>query len=193
MESADPIRSIEPLRDALAAYVGNLVWDRTAAEDALQEVLLQFLGAYPGFTPGTDFRAWVFRVATLAVYSFNRRHRRRDVPVGQLDPSTEDLGLQTDVGVELELELEEAYHQALSDPRGLIRRFRPELRDAFAGLSEAERAVFLLRSVCDFRYREIADVLDMPQGSVMGHLSRARRKLRRRLARAFDRERRRAV
>lgn len=161
---------LESCRSELLAYCRHLVWRREDLDDALQEVVLQAFKAFPRFSAG-DFKRWLFQVATNTVYNLNRK--RRDAPVDSPEPAA-DMGIQ--------LELEEAYEAVLRDPQGALDRFGGSVREAVEKLSHNERAVFLLRSICDFKYQEIASTLSIPIGSVMGHLARARSKLRRHLA-----------
>jgi RNA polymerase sigma-70 factor (ECF subfamily) len=69
-------------------------------------------------------------------------------------------------------------------PEALTEALDQDLVTALKTLTDAERAVLLLRAIAGFHYREIGDSLEMPLGSVMGHLSRARHKMRAAIDRA---------
>ena len=77
----------------------------------------------------------------------------------------------------------------LTDSGKLDDAFEPILTAGLRTLTDTERAVLLLRAVGDLRYREISDSLEIPLGSVMGNLSRARQKMRAFLGRAARRAR----
>ena len=83
--------------------------------------------------------------------------------------------------------IDEDYIQSLQEypipDRHLADALDQELIGALKTLSEAERAVLLMRALGDLRYREMAEALDIPLGSVMGNLSRARRKMQDAIAR----------
>jgi RNA polymerase sigma-70 factor (ECF subfamily) len=159
---------LEPCRLELMAYCRHLLWRREDLEDAVQEVVLQAFRAFPRYSPG-DFKRWLFQIATHTVYNLNRKHR--DYPAAVPEPET---------GAEAELQLEEAYETVLRNPAEIP--FEGALAESLARLTENERSVLLLRSICDFKYQEIASTLSIPIGSVMGHLARARMKIRKVLA-----------
>ncbi len=153
------------------AYCRGVLWEPRELEDAVQEVIVQALRAYGRFVPGTDFRAWLFKVASLTLKNVNRK--RRPVPLGE--------GMDAQ-GAVPELVWEEDYDAILGSPERLREVVGDRLYRSLDRLTISERMVFLLRAVADLRYRDIAGALDMPIGSVMGHLARARMKLRRALA-----------
>ncbi|MFQ5715405.1 MAG: sigma-70 family RNA polymerase sigma factor, partial [Candidatus Scalinduaceae bacterium] len=70
------------------------------------------------------------------------------------------------------------YHEILKNPFKLLESIDKRMKDSLHKLNAAERTVFLLKSLADFSYKEIASVLEMPIGTVMSHLYRARAKLR---------------
>ncbi len=166
----------EPVRRPLLAFCRHAVWNASDAEDLLQSALLTAWRRFGEFRPGTNFRAWVFRIAALEARNVNRRSGFTPLP--EEDPPRR----ATDV-VEM-LEREWDYDGLLADPGAIVARLSGELRGALGGLTPNERSVLLLRAVGDLAYREIAESLGMPLGSVMGFLSRARRKVRERLTEA---------
>lgn len=164
-------RELEACREDLISFCRTLLWRKEDLEDALQEVLLQAVKAYPRFVPGTRFKSWIFQVATHTVYNLNRR--RATSPPTLREAAADDP--------EMELRLEDAYQAVLKDPARVVAALRSEVRRAVENLNEIERTVLLLRSLCDLKYQEIADALGIPLGSVMGNLGRARAKLRKSL------------
>jgi RNA polymerase sigma-70 factor (ECF subfamily) len=122
------------------------------------------------YTPGSNFRAWMFRFVTLQ--AFNRNRKREPVLWG-------DSPLDVPAGPPA---ADEALEALLEDPDGMLEHLDDTLAGALGELPASERAVLLLRAVGEFSYQEIHDLLSIPLGSVMGYLSRARQKLRAALA-----------
>jgi len=160
---------LEAVREPLTAYVRGLLWNPSDLPDALQSAFLTAFGKFAQFQEGTDFHAWVFRIATLTVFSMNRK----------TEPS---LATPEEVPAEVEIDREFAYDEILHDPERVLEHFDDEVRRSLLSLPENERAAFLLVIVGGFKYREAAEILEIPIGSVMGYAGRARRKIRERLA-----------
>ena len=138
----------------------HLVRDRSAAQDLVQEAYLQAWKAFYRFEPGTNCRAWMFKILINEV----RHHRRRwfntrTVPEGE-HSFEETLAFEPPI------------------PDGI------QDEDILAALDEVPRdfrEVVLLADVQEFSYREIAEMLGIPVGTVMSRLSRGRKQLRMRL------------
>lgn len=162
---------LEAHRGNLIAYCRGVLWEPRDIEDAVQEVIVQALRAYGRFVPGTDFRKWLFKVASFTLKNLNRK--RRPVPLGEM------MDAQSEAP---DLVWEEDYDAILSNSERLQELLGDHLHRSLDRLTVSERMVFLLRAVADLRYRDIGGALEMPIGSVMGHLARARMKLRRALA-----------
>ena len=167
------LAQLESCRADLIALCRGLVRDRNDLEDAVQESIVQALRSYSRFVPGTHFKNWLLQVATHTVFNLNRKRRAIPTPDAEPDPERR---------LEVELGLEEAYDGILKDPDRVISALRPQLGQAVEQLPEAERTVFLLRSLCEMKYQHIAQTLGIPLGSVMGYLGRARIKLRKSLS-----------
>lgn len=167
------LEQLEAGRMDVITICRTLLWDKCALEDAVQEVVVQALSSASRFDPRMDFRTWLRRVATYTVFGLNRRTREFR-PLAVEAQQEEDLAR--------ELGLEQAYEMVLKDPARIVSLLGKELRRALDALNDTERAVFLLRSICEMKYREIAEYLGVPLGSVMGNLGRARAKLRKTLA-----------
>ncbi len=165
---------LEPLERDLERYSRRLIWEPQEAPDALQNAVLRAFAAFDRYHEDASFRAWMFRILTNEVFALNRKHARIARHEFQLEPEE----LEGLVGA-----LDGADGEAMPTPEVLAERMEPELAAALKTLTDAERAVLLLRALGELRYREIAVSLDMPLGSVMGHLARARLKTRLALAR----------
>ena len=167
-------RAVAAVRGELLAYTRHLLWRKDDLPDALQAIMLTAYRRFSDFQPGSNFRAWIFRIATFEVFNFNRRserERRRLVPLNDEESAAEELLAEIH------------YEELLSKPETLDRVLSAELAVALSRLGANERLVLLLRILGGFSTLETARMLDMPAGSVMGFLGRARRKLRLALAR----------
>jgi len=165
------VARIEPHRDALWRLARHGVRDDADAEDCLQEAFAIALGKLDVFAPGTNARAWMFRILANVLLSHRGRRRRESERTAPIEP---DL-----VAV---LDRERAYDAVLRAPQDVVDHVSDPVRRALGVLSPTERVVFLLRAVEGVPYREIAEVVDAPLGTVMSHLFRARARLRQVLA-----------
>ena len=127
------------------------------AEDLVQETLLSAWRNFQQFKRGTNCKAWLFRILTNLHYRQMRRSAQRP---------------------EVHVEAQEA---RLAAPEKVSTG--QEMREAFARLTFEHREVLQLAVIEGFEIREIAELLQVPQGTVMSRLSRARASLRAALAR----------
>lgn len=165
---------LRPLERELEGYARRLCWDPEDVPDALQNAVLRAYRAFDRYREDASFRAWIYQILTREVFALNRRHARVARHEFQLDP--EELAELE--GPEVELEPTSIEPPAGTDPN----LFEPEVHRALKTLTDTERAVLLQRALGGFRYREIAEQLAIPLGTVMGSLSRARQKMRLALA-----------
>jgi RNA polymerase sigma factor (sigma-70 family) len=121
----------------------------------------------------------MFKILTHEAFAMNRRHARIARHEFQLEP--EELA-----GLPFAGDLEQGSDQPLS-AETLNEALEPAMAAGLKTLTDPERAVLLLRAIGDLRYREIGESLDIPLGSVMGNLARARQKMRACLARSARR------
>jgi RNA polymerase sigma-70 factor (ECF subfamily) len=142
------------------------------AEDLVQETFLRAYRSYASFEVGTNLRAWLFRILTNTFINSYRAKQRRpqETELGE----TDDLYLYRRLG-----RIDTA---ALSAEDQLFDLFTDdEVKAALEELPEAFRLPVLLADVEDFSYKEIAEVLDIPIGTVMSRLHRGRKAMHRRL------------
>jgi RNA polymerase sigma-70 factor (ECF subfamily) len=137
------------------------------AEDLVQETYLKAFRAADRFEPGTNLRAWLFTI--LHNTARNRaRDRARDAVT--IDSETVDQAADGP-----------SYGRAaqVPTPEALLLReaLTPELQAAIDDLPDAFREAVWLRDVEEFSYAEIADMLNIPAGTVMSRISRGRRML----------------
>lgn len=162
---------IEPLRHQLYGYACRALNRSDGVPDVLQEVALTAWREFPRFVPGTNFRAWVFRIMLNTVYNHNKRTARERIVSGS----------DTPLDVEVVLEHENEWASILEDPGKLREVLDDRIVHALDSLGTKERQCFLLCLLQGFSYKEIGEVLDLPLGTVMSHVHRARTKLRERL------------
>jgi RNA polymerase sigma-70 factor (ECF subfamily) len=144
------------------------------AEDLVQETMLRAFRTFDPSNPPENPAAWCQRILMNLVTDRARARGRRPEPLSVDDEGGglfERLEAGRDTGV-------------FSDPQRLVSRWsdRDEIRAVMDGLPEWARQVLVLSHVAGLRYREIAAVLDVPIGTVMSRLSRARRALERGMA-----------
>ncbi len=167
---------LRPIERDLETYARRLIWEPQEAPDALQNAVMRGFAAFDRYHADASFRAWMFKILTHEAFALNRKHARIARHEFQLEP--EELAALT-----LTSEPQQGVGQPLS-PEALDEALEPALAAGLKTLTDAERAVLLLRAIGDLRYREISESLGIPLGSVMGNLARARQKMRAYLARA---------
>jgi len=163
---------LEPVKDALYGYARRVLWNPEQAADAVQDAALTAWRSFPKFERGTNFKAWVFRILVNTILNANRRTQRRK------EYELADESADAFVAVERE----DAWSMLLGKPDMLMQMLDQRLVAALEHLGDDERHCFLLHQLQGFTYREIAAMLDMPLGTVMSHMHRARKQLRERLA-----------
>lgn len=165
---------LTPLRKSLIGYIRYLLWNKNDLEDALQNVLTEAYRKFGQFNKGTNFKNWLFQVASFTVFNMNRRYEKETVTERPL------INAMEPIAVEL-LQNEEDYQKLLNNDLSFLKKVSDEAKASLNMLNQKERSVFLLHSIGELSYAEIADTLEMPIGSVMSYLSRARAKLREQL------------
>jgi RNA polymerase sigma-70 factor, ECF subfamily len=170
---------LKPIERDLERYCRRLIWEPQQAADALQNAVMRAFAAFDRYHADASFRAWMFKILTREAFALNRKHARIARHEFQLEP--EELA-----GLALAGEPDPRDGQLLS-PEALNEVLEPVLAEGLKTLTDTERAVLLLRAIGGLRYREIGESLDIPLGSVMGNLSRARQKMRALIARSARR------
>lgn len=156
--------------DALYRTALRMTRNQSDAEDLVQEAYLRAFRALDQFRDGTNLRAWLFRIMTNAYINDYRKRSRR--PVNSSLDDIEEFYLYDhliDSGVQPNSERPEDIV--------LNRLTADDVLGSLDSLSDDFRHVVLLADVEGFTYREIAEILDIPVGTVMSRLYRARRKL----------------
>jgi RNA polymerase sigma-70 factor (ECF subfamily) len=159
--------------DALYRTALRMTRSEADAEDLVQETYIKAFRAREQFTPGTNLKAWLFRILTNTFINSYRRRQAQpefteldDVDEFSLYRRMSDLKTSSNAG-----DPESEFLNGLVDA---------EVKDALAELPEKFRSVVLL-DVEGFSYKEIAEMLDIPIGTVMSRLHRGRKFLQKRL------------
>jgi RNA polymerase sigma-70 factor, ECF subfamily len=147
--------------------------DAHQAEDLVQEVCLKAYRAFDHFERGTNYRAWLFRILSNTILDLQRQASKKPIEVN-LD--TEHALFPLNIRAE---------HTRQLDPEQqlMAASLAHEVRTAIADLPPEWQAVVLLSFVEGFSYKEIADIVGCPIGTVMSRLYRARQSLQQRLER----------
>ncbi len=151
--------------DQLYATALRLTRSPSDAEDLVQDTYLKAFRAAAQFQPGTNLKAWLF---TILQNTFRNRQRDRGREPVDVDSETVERAPVRADAPDPEQRLLDAAMDA-------------DLREALESLPAAFREAVWLRDVEDFSYAEIAEVLDVPPGTVMSRISRGRRLLQERL------------
>ena len=147
-------------RERVINVVYRMCGDANLAEDAAQEAFIRAWQHLPNYRPRSPFRNWVYRIATNVALDFLRREKDT-MDVDALPLAASDRGPEATV-------------------EGKERDER--VRQAVLALPPASRTVLVLREYEGLSYREIADALGIPIGTVMSRLNYARTRLRQTLA-----------
>jgi len=140
------------------------------AEDLVQETLLRGFRSFESFTEGTNLRAWLFRILTNAYINRYRAKQRR--------PQETDLAEVEDLYLYRRLGNLDAVFSNRSAEDQLLEMFTDdEVKQALEDLPENFRLPVLLADVEGFPYKEIAEILDIPIGTVMSRLHRGRKQM----------------
>lgn len=144
------------------------------AEDLVQETFLKAYRAYHTFAEGTNLKAWLYRILTNTYINRYRRERRRptETDLGDL----EELYLYRRIGADQSAAASGSAEDAVLS--GLV---EVDIKRAVEDLPEAFRLPVLLADLEGFAYKEIAEILDIPIGTVMSRLHRGRKALQRAL------------
>ncbi len=166
------VEDTEPFMASLYSTAVRLTGNRADAEDLVQETYLKAFRSYESFQEGTNLRAWLFRILTNSHINRYRARQRRPAET-ELD-DIDDLYLYrrirpgADLGRSAEDQLLESFSEA-------------EVVAAVEALPDIYRLPVLLADVEGFSYAEMAEMLEIPIGTVMSRLHRGRKRLQKEL------------
>ena len=159
------------LADQVFRVARGLVDSREEAEDLVQDTYARAFRSWQSFTPGTNLRAWLLRILTNLNIDRARRNQRR--------PETQPL---EENDYFLYNKVEESAGRPLEQEQVVERLSQDDVVGALSAVPHDFRDVLVLVDIGDFTYADAAQILDIPIGTVMSRLHRARRVLKSELA-----------
>jgi len=164
-----PKVQLESFEEAAVPHLGDLyrmasllLQDRHEAEDLIQDTYLEAWKSFHRFELGTNCRAWLFKIMFHRLHHF----RRRIVKASRL----------------ITIDGPDAQPEIAAEPLVLQQISDEDILNALEKVAVEFREIVLLADVQEFSYKEIAEMLKIPLGTVMSRLSRGRKLLRQELA-----------
>ena len=159
---------LKPHLDGLYRTAVRLTRNPTDAEDVLQEAVLRAYRSFGTFRTGTNFRAWIHRVLYTVFLNTTRHRGPRISPLETMpEPQESESQFQAELGRPTHRARQEAVLEAVDE----------RIKEAVMTLPQDLRLVFMLNTIEGLKYREIAEVMGCPLGTVMSRLSRSRKML----------------
>jgi RNA polymerase sigma-70 factor (ECF subfamily) len=160
-----------PYLDGMYAAAYRLTRNAADAEDLIQETFLRAYRGFHQFEPGTNLKAWLYRILMNTFINMYRKKQREPQTISE--DEVEDWYLYSKiVGGGAEPSAETEVLEKLPDE---------DVQEALLSLPEQFRTAVLLADVEGFSYKEIAEIMEVPIGTVMSRLHRGRKALEKRL------------
>ncbi|MEO0094587.1 MAG: RNA polymerase sigma factor [candidate division WOR-3 bacterium] len=150
---------IERYKLSIYRLVYRMVHNREDAEDLVQEIFIKAYNGIKDFKSGNKFFPWLSRIAVNHTLNFIKKEKKIDVQP---------------------LEWAENYNDGKNDPVEIVEQkmLKEKIARAMARLPEEYRVILILRVEEELSYEEISQSLNIPRGTVMSRLARARQRLR---------------
>ena len=162
-----------PLLDSLYGAALRMTRNPQDAEDLVQETMLRAYRAFDRFEAGTNLKAWLFRILTNAYINTYRKRQREPQKVSADEVEEFDLYQ--------ELKNHDTQFDATPESIVLDSLVDSDIIDAIDDLPEQFRLAVVLSDIEGFSYAEMAEIMDVPMGTVMSRLHRGRKALQKRL------------
>ena len=156
---------IEKYRHEFFRYVNRTVWNNSDVEDVFSDAVMAAWRQRERFQVGSNFRAWMYKILTNKAYVANRHTQRTSIDLESVNPERFTAP-------------SEDAKRSLEDSNWFLEQVDDDLYGAMEKLRPQERDCLMLRAIQNCTYKEIADVLKIPVGTVMTHLARGRAKAR---------------
>ena len=161
---------VDQYLDSLYSTALRLTKKQQDAQDLVQEALMKAYRSYGSFEAGTNLKAWLFRILTNSYINIYRYKKRRPREVDYDDDDTMFLyhKLRGSTADDVSQSPEEDFLSTITDH---------DISEAVSNLPDQYKQVVLLADIEGLSYAEIADMLDIPAGTVMSRLHRGRKAL----------------
>lgn len=154
---------VDKYERALFFHILKMIKDREQVEDLVQETFVKAFDNLNTYSTNYAFSTWLYRIATNHTIDYLRKKKLKTLSI--------DKPMKTKDG-EMEMQLPD---ESAGTDRNIIRKQRQKIvRNAIENLPEKYRQVIQLRHMEEKSYQEIAEVLDLPLGTVKAHIFRAR-------------------
>lgn len=150
-------------RQPLYFHVLKMVHNRDIIEDLLQEIFLKAFDNINSYNPDYAFSTWLYRITTNHSIDYLRKKKLKTLSL--------DEPINTKDG---EMSIEVADEDSASDDTILLDQRRRVLKQALDSLPDKYRDIIYMRHMDELSYQEIADILEIPLGTVKAHIFRAR-------------------
>ena len=162
-------RDAIPLRASLYRRALRMTHDRADAEDLVQDTMLRAFAGFRSFRQGTNLNAWLHRILTNTYINSYRKKQRQPALYPPAEITDQQLVHNAEHSSRGLRSAEDEALDALPDAA---------IRAAMQALPEEFRMVVYYADVEDLKYKQIAEIMDTPKGTVMSRLYRGRRQLR---------------
>lgn len=162
-------RLLQPHQETAYRYAFRLTGNSDAAMDLMQDAIVLAFRSFSAFEPGSNFRAWFFRILTNRFYRVSQQNKRHQAESLDEAPDLYLYDKVANTGIASEGE----------DPAGsLMAKIDQQLvREAIEKLPEDYRVAAVLHYLTEMPYEEVASTLEIPIGTVRSRLHRARKQL----------------